>query len=247
MSNSYFQFKQFTVHQEKCAMKVGTDGVLLGAWCDVTNKKRVLDIGTGTGLIALMIAQRNQDAMIEALDIDTEACLQAAENFISSPWKDRLSVLHADFTKFASSASDRYDLIVSNPPYFENSLKNNCNKRTQARHTDTLPFETLIGSARSLLQPDGCLALVYPSIANERILSLACQNNLICVRQTKIKGSANALPKRYLAEFRISNENNSNSSQSPLTPNELIVEHERHQYTAEFIALTRSFYLKIPD
>ena len=133
MSNPYFQFKQFTVWHDKCAMKVGTDGVLLGAWTSVESAHRILDIGTGTGLVALMLVQRSlPDANIVALEIDEAAVGQARENIIRSPWKERVEVVQADFRKYRSS--DKFDVIVSNPPYFVDSLECPDRQRTAARH-----------------------------------------------------------------------------------------------------------------
>lgn len=246
MANNFFRFKQFTVFQDKCGMKVGTDGVLLGAWCQVADRKRVLDIGTGTGLIALMIAQRNETAQIDALEIDSEAHLQAQINFEASPWKERLNPLLGSFVDYKVEPEHRYDLIVSNPPYFENSLKANCDKRSQARHTDTLPFDELIAGAAQLLTEKGLLSLVYPVEANEKIQQLALTNGLICVRQVLVKGNPLAAVKRVLAEFTFAAEDVDKSivSSAPET-SELIVEMERHQYSDTYIALTRAFYLKM--
>ena len=129
MPNDYFKFKQFTIHQDKCAMKVGTDGVLLGAWAECANAKGILDIGTGTGLIALMIAQRS-NAKIDAVEIDETASKQAKENIKKSLWNDRIEILNISFQDFSKSTNEKYDLIVSNPPYFQNSLYAPDEKRT---------------------------------------------------------------------------------------------------------------------
>ena len=163
MANPYFQFKQFTVWHDKCAMKVGTDGVLLGAWTSVENTRSILDVGCGTGLISLMLAQRCQ-AIIDALDIDPAACMQARENADRSPFGQRLQVIHRPFadcvTEFAGIR--QYDCIVSNPPYFINSLKCPDKQRNQARHTDTLSLDELISGSKQLLSPGGRLCLILP-------------------------------------------------------------------------------------
>ncbi|MEG1585272.1 MAG: methyltransferase [Bacteroidales bacterium] len=242
MANHFFRFKQFTVYQEKCAMKVGTDGVLLGAWCSIEGKKRVLDIGTGTGLISLMIAQRNEEVIIDALEIDDDAAIQAADNFGRSPWADRLTAIRSDFMEYMPSQAIKYDLIVSNPPYFENSLKADCGKRTQARHTDTLSFEDLLLHASRLLSPEGVLSLVYPIDIDEKVQRQALLNGLICNRQTFVKGNPTANPKRVLSEF-IWNPNDQNVD-NPCR-SELVVELDRHLYSDAYIALTRDFYLKM--
>ena len=155
MSNPYFRFKQFTVWHDRCAMKVGTDGVLIGAWCDVDACRRILDVGCGTGLISLMIAQRTSDrTMIEGVEIDAVAAEQAAENTDRSPWKNRLRIHTSDFLDFATSATVRYDHIVSNPPYFEKSLLPEDAARLTARHTGRLTYESLLR---------GCLLYTSPS------------------------------------------------------------------------------------
>ena len=139
MPNPYFQFKRFTVYHDRCAMKVGTDGVLLGAWTDVSSSQQILDIGTGTGLIALMLAQRNVTAHITAIDIDEEAIEQAQGNIAASPWKNRIEVMKQDFCQY--SANRLFDTIVSNPPYFNQSLKGPDSQRNTARHTDSLELQ----------------------------------------------------------------------------------------------------------
>ena len=239
MANQYFQFRQFRINQDKCGMKVGTDGVLLGAWCEVDGHKRILDVGTGTGLIALMLAQRNQSARIDAVELDRNACIQAADNFVNSPWRERLHLIEAEFSLFATqSVNSSYDLIVSNPPYFENSLKANGCQRTQARHTDTLSFESLIQGASHLLSENGILALIYPVAANPRITSIASEQGFQLLRQTSVKGTPSAPEKRFLSEFV--------KSDTPVSANitQLIIELERHRYSEDFKLLTDPFYLK---
>ena len=154
MSNPFFQFKQFTIRHDKCAMKVGTDGVLLGAWAGTESCNRILDIGTGTGLIALMLAQRSK-AAIDAIDIEADACLQAQENAESSLFAGRINVFHSDLVDFAQASTHLYGLIVSNPPYFVDSLKCPNLQRNTARHTDTLTLEDLLQYSRKLLAPQG--------------------------------------------------------------------------------------------
>ena len=173
MANPYFQFKQFTVWHDKCAMKVGTDGVLLGAWCCVENITRILDVGCGTGLISLMLAQRCQ-AEIDAVDIDEAACIQARENADRSPFGDRLQIFHRPFANFVNESAGirQYDCIVSNPPYFIDSLKCPDKQRNQARHTDTLTLEELIEGSKQLLAPQGKLYLILPFDQREILLPI---------------------------------------------------------------------------
>lgn len=238
MTNPFFRFKKFTVYHDKCAMKVGTDAVLLGAWADTSFCRNILDIGTGTGIIALMLAQRSQ-ATVEAIDIDKEACVQATENVAASPYTERIKVVHASCADFAASNQQkRYDLIVSNPPYFINSLKCPDNKRTVARHTDTLLLSDLIREAQTLLSPSGRIALVLPYERLEEVKALASANHLYICRQTDVIPSPGAAPKRLLVELSTTEENIKNRDT-------LTIEEARHQYTPEYIALTKEFYLKM--
>lgn len=238
MANPYFRFKKFTVYHDKCAMKVGTDAVLLGAWADTSFCRNILDIGTGTGIIALMLAQRSQ-ATVEAIDIDKEACVQATENAAASPYTERIKVVHASCADFAASNQQkRYDLIVSNPPYFINSLKCPDNKRTVARHTDTLLLSDLIREAQTLLSPSGRIALVLPYEQLEEVKALASANHLYICRQTDVIPTPGAAPKRLLMELSTTEENIKNRDT-------LTIEEARHQYTPEYIALTKEFYLKM--
>lgn len=238
MANPYFRFKKFTVYHDKCAMKVGTDAVLLGAWADTSFCRNILDIGTGTGIIALMLAQRSQ-ATVEAIDIDKEACVQATENVAASPYTERIKVVHASCADFAASNQQKkYDLIVSNPPYFINSLKCPDNKRTVARHTDTLLLSDLIREAQTLLSPSGRIALVLPYERQEEVKALASANHLYICRQTDVIPTPGAAPKRLLVELSTTEENIKNRDT-------LTIEEARHQYTPEYIALTKEFYLKM--
>ena len=237
MANPYFRFKKFTIYHDKCAMKVGTDAVLLGAWVDTSFCRNILDIGTGTGIIALMLAQRSQ-ATVEAIDIEKEACVQATENAAASPYTERIKVVHASCADFAASNQQkRYDLIVSNPPYFINSLKCPDNKRTVARHTDTLLLSDLIREAQTLLSPSGRIALVLPYERLEEVKALASANHLYICRQTDVIPTPGAAPKRLLVELSATEENIKNRDT-------LTIEEARHQYTPEYIALTKEFYLK---
>jgi tRNA1Val (adenine37-N6)-methyltransferase len=234
MSNPYFRFKQFTVRHDLCAMKVGTDGVLLGAWSDVTNVKKILDVGTGSGLIALMLAQRST-AFIEAVDVDENACRQAKINFENSPFRDRLKIEKIDFQSFSSPA--KYDLLVSNPPYFSNSLKSPDNSRNFARHQDSLSLADLITKSASLLNPQGKLALILPFENLENANALARKNQLFLCRKTHVLSVPNQPPKRVLLEYAL--------YKLDLQENELSIEKSRQVYSEEYIALTKDFYLSV--
>ncbi len=236
MPNPYFSFKQFTVHHDRCAMKVGTDGVLLGAWADVSQARRVLDIGTGTGLIALMLAQRSAEARITAIDIDADAVGQARENVTASPWADRITVEQQDLCRY--HADERFDLIVSNPPYFNDSLKCPDAQRATARHTDGLDFHTLITQTIALLTENGRFAVIIPTDGMPLFMEIALREGLHLHRRTLVRTKPDAAPKRVLLSF-------GRSSEVETVEDELVVELARHEYSEEYIALTRDFYLKM--
>ena len=201
MDKNSFQFKQFVVNQEHCAMKVGTDGTLLGAWAEApTGAARILDIGTGTGLIALMMAQRFPEAKIIGIDIDPEAVNQARENVADSPFTDRIMINRKDATKFEDK--EGFDAIVSNPPYFVDSLTCPGEQRTMARHAVTLNYQTLMHAANNLLKNDGIISIVIPTENIEDINSVAAFEGLFVSRIYKIKTTPNKMPKRQLVEIR---------------------------------------------
>jgi tRNA1Val (adenine37-N6)-methyltransferase len=235
MSNQYFQFKQFTVWHDKCAMKVGTDGVLLGAWANICNVNSVLDIGTGTGLVALMIAQRCT-ADIVALEIDENAAVQAAENKEKSPWKERILVHHTDFKAYTSDK--KFDLIVSNPPYFSNSLLSPDQKRSTARHTNELSYQELIKGASQLLSENGEFSMIIPSDNLDNLKNIAEEYNLYIIRQTNILPKPDSASKRVLITLSF-------DKTICTKTDELVVELSRHQYSKDYIALTKEYYLNM--
>lgn len=235
MSNSYFQFKQFTIWHDKCAMKVGTDGVLLGAWAPTNNAKNILDIGAGTGLISLMIAQRCL-AKITAIEIDKDAANQAAENVKSSLWEDRIDIINTDFKEYKSNI--KFDLIVSNPPYFSDSLLSPNTQRSTARHTNELTYNELFKGVSNLLEVGGEFSIIIPSDVSNQIKDIASSNNLFLVRQTHVYPKPNSSPKRDLLSF------STTPIENPLCDN-LTIELSRHQYSEEYISLTKSYYLKM--
>lgn len=234
MSNPYFAFKQFTIYHDRCAMKVGTDGVLLGAWVDVSTSHHVLDIGTGTGLISLMMAQRC-NASIVGIDIDRDAVGQARENVLASPWSDRVEVCLQDVCKYRPFRL--FDTIVSNPPYFIDSLKCLDEQRNTARHTDTLSAEVLVAKASEWLLPEGKFSLVIPFEQADEVMALANEVGLYPFRHTHVVTRPGLLPKRSLLEFR--------KVKGKCMENKLTIELERHIYTEEYTALTKDFYLKM--
>lgn len=238
MPNNHFQFKQFTVWHDKCAMKVGTDGVLLGAWATIRSEaaapSSILDIGTGTGLIALMIAQRNKYAQIDAIDIDINACKQATDNIEQSPFKSRIKVINQSFTDY--STDKKYDLIVSNPPYFTNSLKCPDVKRSMARHNDSLPLKLLIKHAISMLSETGCISLILPISLSEDFELLIATHKLYVVRRTDIVPVEGAQPKRFLIEISVKNRNTTEY-------NTLTLEYQGRKRTEQYQKFTNDFYL----
>lgn len=237
MPNSWFQFKQFKVNQDKTAMKVGTDGVLLGAWADVENSNQILDVGTGTGLIALMLAQRAPQATVLGIDVDSEAAMQASQNFADSPWNDRLSAQKSDFKNFHQSDDSKFDHIVSNPPYFRSSLKSPQVSRTLARHDTDLTYESLISSTLENLSEEGRFSVVLPYVEGSIFIALAASKGLFCSRKVNVYPTPTSAIKRLLLEFR-------REKQAKPTESDLIIEVEgRHIYSPEYVSLTREFYL----
>lgn len=236
---STFKFKQFSVLQNRTAMKIGTDGVLLGAWSPIPeNCYSVLDIGTGTGIIALMIAQRSTAEQIDALEIDEDAYEQATENFETSPWDDRLFCFHAGLDELIDEPEDEYDLIISNPPFYTENIKSDNAQRDLARFEDSMPFEMLIEAADLLLSENGIFSVIIPFKEEESFLALAKEYELFPIKITRVKGTPTTEVKRSLLSFQ-------RFSTKEIEIDELIIEIERHVYTEEYIALTKDFYLKM--
>ena len=192
-----FKFKHFEIHQDRCAMKVGTDGVLLGAWA--LGGKRILDIGSGTGLISLMMAQRYPEAQVVGIDLDAEACAEARENVAASPFADRVNIVDCRLQDYESV--EKFDAIVSNPPFFLNSLKNPDSKRSMARHADSLPFRELFRGVKLLLSDDGVFSAIVPVEVLEAFASEGYMNGFYLLRQCGIKTVERKQPKRYLLTF----------------------------------------------
>lgn len=218
-------------------MKVGVDGVLLGAWADVSGAKRILDIGAGTGLIALMMAQRNPDAQIDALEIEPEAFREAVFNAEQSPWNARILIELCSFQEFAEKSVQKYDMIVSNPPYFTNGHKAPLENRAIARHSDSLPLSVLISGAIGLLNETGKIALVLPVDSLPELTQLADSNNLHISRICHVKPNPQKPVFRILAELA--------KSECIFQEETLMIEFEKHHdYTPEYKELTKDFYLK---
>jgi tRNA1Val (adenine37-N6)-methyltransferase len=235
--NSHFQFKQFTIQQENAAMKVGTDGVLLGAWADTNNIHSVLDIGTGTGLIALMMAQRSE-ATITAIEIEENAFKDTSLNIQDSPWSERIKVVHLSFQEYLKNNNHLFDCVVCNPPYFINSIKSKTESRTIARHNDQLPFEALLEGVSRILNKEGRFNVVLPAGAESDFRFLAANFRLFPSRITRVKPKTSKPASRILMEFRFEATLN--------IEEELTIETEtHHEYMPEFIVLVKDFYLKL--
>ena len=235
MGNNWFKFKQFTVYQDSAAMRVGTDGVLLGAWAQHPAPLRILDVGSGTGVISLMAAQRWSEARIDAIDPDLGAFEQSRSNFEQSPWGNRLTAHHVDLQHFEA---EPYDLIISNPPYFVNSLKNPDLIKSTARHTDTLPHNELVLHATRLLSPTGTFAVILPADLRLNLLEISKQNGLSLYRIAEIFDRQGRNQIRIMAEFKKS------VSAEPINEKIYIRDVESNDYTEQYKTLTKDFYLK---
>lgn len=234
-----FQFKQFSVNDDKAAMKIGTDAVLLGAWCPINNNpKTILDIGTGTGIIALMLAQRSNAQQIDAFDIDENAYEQAVENFENAPWSDRLYCFHAGLDEFVEEPEHEYDIIVCNPPFYSENYKSNNESRDLARFQDAMPFEDLVEAADLLLSEDGIFAVIIPFKEEENFIDLCADFELYPIKITRVRGTFTTPIVRSLLAFK-------RFEMSVLNADELVIESNRHEYTNEYINLTKDFYLKM--
>jgi len=240
-----FKFKEFTVKQDKCAMKIGTDGVLLGAWASLKNNPNsILDIGSGTGIIALQIAQRSDAEIIDALEIDDNAYEQTVENFENSDWGDRLFCYHASVQQFINEIDDKYDLIISNPPFYNDDFETKSKARNTARFTSSLSFNELLISVSKLLEKDGLFSTIIPFKEEQHFIELASKAHLFPSRMCRVKGTPKSKIKRSILEFSfLAMPDGRQESEIEIT--ELIIELERHQYTKEYVALVQDFYLKM--
>ena len=236
MSNDYFQFRQFVVHQQRCAMKVGTDGTLLGAWAAAPSGQcRILDIGTGTGLIALMMAQRYPEAEVTGIDIDEDAVAQADENVRLSPFSERVRIYRQDIVNFTDIIG--FDAIVSNPPYFVDSLACPDDQRTIARHAVSLTYEQLMHQAYHLLKDEGRSSVVVPSDCRAKIEVAACLEGFFTTRVCLIKTTPRTQPKRQLIEFQ-------KHPVSELDISEGVIEVSPNVRSEWYQQLTKEFYIK---
>ncbi|MDP5107237.1 MAG: methyltransferase [Polaribacter sp.] len=239
--DSIFKFKDFSVQQDKTAMKIGTDGVLLGAWSSVDEyPDTILDVGTGTGVIALMLAQRSEAMTVDAVEVDENAYEQSVENFEQSDWGDRLYCYNANFQEFADEIADEeetYDLIVSNPPFYSDDYETEDVARNKARFTSSLSFEELVTGVVKILSSDGKFATIIPFKEEENFVNLAKSKDLFLNKVCHVQGKPTSEIKRSLMEFSF--------HPSEIKKEHLVIEIERHQYTEAYINLTKDFYLKM--
>ena len=230
-----FKFKKFSVAQDKTKMKIGTDGVLLGSWIPLSeDPERILDIGTGTGLIALMIAQRKHNALLDAVEIDEASFNQAKENFLNSPWSNRLKIYHSSIQEFSSSCIKKYDIIVSNPPFFSNSTPSKCSEKNLVKHTIQLSHPDLLKSVDNCLKENGFFSVILPEQEGRKFILEAAEfylfpNKLTFIRPKKLKPIS-----RLLIQFK------------KIKPKEIVLQNEsnqRNDRTTEYADLTSEFYL----
>jgi tRNA1Val (adenine37-N6)-methyltransferase len=230
-----FQFKEFSVADDRCIMKTGTDGVLLGASVKLDSAENILDIGTGSGLIALMIAQRS-NAHIDAVELDKDSAEQASENFKTSKWSERLEVFHDSIQKYASASEKKYDVIVCNPPFFSNSLKSSIHKKkNRARHNDELPFDELMSSAKKLMKEDASFWLIIPDQESFMLESLALEAGLFLNFELEIFSKEGKAVNRKIMKFT--------TIEYSKEKEKLTIRNADHSFTSEYIELTNKFYL----
>jgi tRNA1Val (adenine37-N6)-methyltransferase len=235
MGNSYFRFKQFMVHQDACGMKISTDAVLLGALASHQVAERVLDIGTGTGVVALMMAQRFPYSAIQGMEIDNDAFLQASDNVAISPWKDRITLFQQSFQEYATMNQEGFDLIVSNPPYFPDHIKSQNHQRNLALHNDALPFPELVNGAVSLLAPKGLLWVILPERQMQDLEKLATHQGLFPYTRIAVRNHPSAPVFRVVQAF-------SYVKQEP-TENTLTIRDQESNYSMGYKKLLRDFML----
>jgi tRNA1Val (adenine37-N6)-methyltransferase len=230
-----FHFRQFSVEDKQTAMKVGTDAVLLGSWIQPGNPGSILDVGTGCGIIALMMAQRTK-AIIDAVEIDKKATEEAIENVKISPWPARIKIYHSSFQDFTEKTSNKYDLVISNPPFFENSLKSPDSKRNLSRHNDLLPVAELIEGAAGCLKDDGILSVIVPASQEHHWITEAKCKGLLIKRSSLVYPRAGKPAARIMIEF-------SPVVAGAVLKEELYIRDSEGKYTEAYINLTRDFYL----
>ena len=239
MPNPYFRFKQFTVYHDRCAMKVGTDGVLLGSWADVNKAENIIDVGTGSGLIALMVAQRNKNAKIIGIDSDVDAVVQAGENVLNSPFSARIQIEKIPFLNFVTSTIKKFDQIISNPPYFLSSLKSIDEKRSLARHANDLSVVNLFSFSKKIISEKGRLSFICPYGYLSLLERELNNQHWFIHRKTIVYPYRLNTPKRVLMELALF------PPTDGIKITDLIIEKSRHVYSEHFSNLVKDFYLHL--
>ncbi|MEM7314052.1 MAG: methyltransferase, partial [Planctomycetota bacterium] len=238
MPNASFQFRRFVVMHDQCAQKVGTDSILLGSWASATTAGRILDVGTGCGILSLMMAQRTEGKTVRILgvEIDAKASQQAAENVTASPWHDRISIQNAEFGQFATEVADgQFELVISNPPFFRSGEGSPKHARNAARHAESLPLDAIVTQSQRMLTATGRLAMILPVESGQAAIQFASSAGMHLRRRTNVRPTPDAPPKRALLEF--------SNSPGGLEEKELIVELSRHEYSDDFQRFTEAYYL----
>jgi len=249
VANNYFQFKQFTIHQNRCAMKVTTDGCLFGAWVGEkvrpsassgsnSEVRNILDIGTGTGLLSLMFTQKNPEALIDAIEIDKETYEQAKENIANSPWADRINTIHGDVKEFLGLK--QYDVIISNPPFYENELKSGISKKNKAHHDEGLLLDDLLTIIQQNLNQEGEFYLLLPYKRNDEIETCFAKNKLTITQKTLVRQSTQHSYFRIL----LSGKHSENKKEDFIT-SEIAIRNKEEKYTPGFIDLLKEYYLHL--
>ncbi len=238
MGNTRFLFKKFAVEQGQCAMKISTDAVLLGASVNFDHPKNILDIGTGTGVLALMLAQRFPSSQITAVEIEKESFLQANDNFITSPWVERIEAVFSDFNDFAKQSGKKFDLIVSNPPYYPNHLVSQNNKRNLALHHESLDFNELAEGVTSLLDKEGKLWLILPPDQLKIFDSIALKNQLFCQHITAIFDKPDSKNIRSIAAYSF-------YPTKQIEQQVFYIKDNQSEYSEMYQALLKDFLLKL--
>jgi len=240
MARSYqaFRFKQFNIQHNQSIFKVGTDGVLLGAWANIKKPESILDIGCGSGLIAIMCGQRNAKASIIGLEIDTKSADEAKVNAANSPWANRIKIINQSIQDFAKSSIVKFDHIISNPPFFIDGTVSDNQTKAQTRHTQLLPFKDLVLACTKLLNPNGLVSFILP-VEEAKILTFLCeQKGLYLNRLCEVRPLLNKAIERWLMEFSL--------NQTTIKKTELVIQHlGRNNYTNAYKALTGDFYLNM--
>ena len=233
-----FRFRQFSVEDDQSTMKVGTDGILLGAWIETGEAKNILDIGTGCGVIALMMAQRST-ASVDAIDISLESTDQARSNFLASPWKDRLKALHRSFMEHATNPENKYDIILTNPPFFRNSLKSLDSSRNLARHHEAFQLTELFEAVNIMLHETGALYIILPQTNTGLLMELALIHHLPVNHILNIKPKEDKIQNRVIMKF-------GRTKPEKVQVDELIIRHSDNSFTEKYKELTGDFYLSLP-